>query len=132
MSNHQSLADQAAALADVAQDLSTQSTDLAVQVSQMMVTGGGAPFFVTGLTVFVLACFVGYYVVWRVTPALPMRVVPATPIARGLVPAPRAATVTPARKPKRATTVLPMPAVLATRPAMRPEQDRSAATGITA
>ena len=28
------------------------------------------PFFVVGLTVFVLACFVGYYVVWRVTPAL--------------------------------------------------------------
>ena len=27
-------------------------------------------FFLTGLTVFVLACFVGYYVVWRVTPAL--------------------------------------------------------------
>jgi NAD(P) transhydrogenase subunit alpha len=31
---------------------------------------GGTPFFVTGFTVFVLACFVGYYVVWRVTPAL--------------------------------------------------------------
>lgn len=29
-----------------------------------------APFFILGLTVFVLACFVGYYVVWRVTPAL--------------------------------------------------------------
>lgn len=27
-------------------------------------------FLITGLTVFVLACFVGYYVVWRVTPAL--------------------------------------------------------------
>lgn len=27
-------------------------------------------FLVTGLTVFVLACFVGYYVVWKVTPAL--------------------------------------------------------------
>lgn len=26
--------------------------------------------FVMGLTVFVLACFVGYFVVWRVTPAL--------------------------------------------------------------
>ena len=26
--------------------------------------------FVSFLTVFVLACFVGYYVVWRVTPAL--------------------------------------------------------------
>lgn len=31
---------------------------------------GEMPFFVVGLTVFVLACFVGYYVVWRVTPAL--------------------------------------------------------------
>jgi len=30
----------------------------------------GQPFLVTGLTVFILACFVGYYVVWRVTPAL--------------------------------------------------------------
>ncbi|AIK95962.1 NAD(P) transhydrogenase subunit alpha [Candidatus Paracaedibacter acanthamoebae] len=26
--------------------------------------------FVIGLTVFILACFVGYYVVWKVTPAL--------------------------------------------------------------
>lgn len=32
--------------------------------------GGGDPYIVTGLTVFVLACIVGYYVVWRVTPAL--------------------------------------------------------------
>jgi NAD(P) transhydrogenase subunit alpha len=30
----------------------------------------GPPFFIVGLTIFVLACFVGYYVVWRVTPAL--------------------------------------------------------------
>lgn len=27
-------------------------------------------FLISGLTVFVLACFVGYHVVWRVTPAL--------------------------------------------------------------
>ncbi|PZQ48676.1 MAG: NAD synthetase [Micavibrio aeruginosavorus] len=27
-------------------------------------------FFMSGLTVFALSCFVGYYVVWRVTPAL--------------------------------------------------------------
>ena len=27
-------------------------------------------FFLNGLTVFILACFIGYYVVWRVTPAL--------------------------------------------------------------
>ena len=31
---------------------------------------GGQDFLTVGLTVFVLACFVGYYVVWRVTPAL--------------------------------------------------------------
>jgi NAD(P) transhydrogenase subunit alpha len=31
---------------------------------------GESDFLITGLTVFVLACFVGYYVVWRVTPAL--------------------------------------------------------------
>jgi|SRR3990172_2703110 len=49
MTDNQQLIEQAAAVADAA---------------------GGASFFVTGLTVFVLACFVGYYVVWRVTPAL--------------------------------------------------------------
>ena len=32
--------------------------------------GHGADALTLGLTVFVLACFVGYYVVWRVTPAL--------------------------------------------------------------
>ncbi len=32
-------------------------------------TVGHAPF-IFGFTVFVLACFVGYHVVWRVTPAL--------------------------------------------------------------
>ena len=32
--------------------------------------GHSEPFIITGLTVFVLACIVGYYVVWRVTPAL--------------------------------------------------------------
>jgi NAD(P) transhydrogenase subunit alpha len=32
-------------------------------------TAGVSPFMV-GLTVFILACFVGYYVVWKVTPAL--------------------------------------------------------------
>lgn len=31
---------------------------------------GGVDPFLFGLTVLVLACFVGYYVVWRVTPAL--------------------------------------------------------------
>lgn len=54
--------------------LSTLAGDLARQVQDLPLYQG-APvvehgFFITGLTVFVLACFVGYYVVWRVTPAL--------------------------------------------------------------
>ena len=47
--------------------LSGQAQELATQIGA---SGGGHDFFLTGLTVFVLACFVGYYVVWRVTPAL--------------------------------------------------------------
>ncbi len=51
------------------------SYDVAEQVAAIMPAAGEtamhAPsFFVVGLTVFVLACFVGYHVVWRVTPAL--------------------------------------------------------------
>src|SRR4051794_27740594 len=67
-----------AALSQRATDLANQSDrvtrgldDLAVQLGQMTphaAAGGGD--FVFHLTVFVLACFVGYYVVWRVTPAL--------------------------------------------------------------
>lgn len=54
------LSDAAASLAEQVQALATQSAE----------AGGGHGFFITGLTIFVLACFVGYYVVWRVTPAL--------------------------------------------------------------
>ncbi|QJE71955.1 NAD(P) transhydrogenase subunit alpha [Aerophototrophica crusticola] len=60
------LATQAQSLADKAADLAQQATSLAVHAD----AAGGVPFIVTGLTIFVLACFVGYYVVWKVTPAL--------------------------------------------------------------
>lgn len=54
-------------LAEFAKSLAAQAQALTANASG---AGGGHGFFVTGLTVFVLACFVGYYVVWRVTPAL--------------------------------------------------------------
>jgi len=60
-------------LADRQQQLSEFARSLAAQAQEMTANGAVvAPhdFFITGLTVFVLACFVGYYVVWRVTPAL--------------------------------------------------------------
>jgi len=64
--NAVNLANQAKALADQAATIALQAGSVAAH----SVDGPGAGFLVTGLTVFVLACFVGYYVVWRVTPAL--------------------------------------------------------------
>lgn len=67
-----SLTEQATDLANQAIELSNQAASLAVKASEPVVTIAtqGDSFFLSGLTVFVLACFVGYYVVWRVTPAL--------------------------------------------------------------
>jgi NAD(P) transhydrogenase subunit alpha len=69
------LAGEAAKLASQAQELATNLKAVAQQVTDMLAQGtaglpdGHMPF-VSLLTIFALACFVGYYVVWRVTPAL--------------------------------------------------------------
>jgi NAD(P) transhydrogenase subunit alpha len=67
------LSQRAGELAGTARGLSQNLDQLAQQISQAAATQaaahGGSPF-VFELTVFALACFVGYYVVWRVTPAL--------------------------------------------------------------
>ena len=71
--NTRSLTDSAAELANRLQELSDKAATLAVQTSEVIAEQGAVhatPFVITGLTVFVLACFVGYHVVWRVTPAL--------------------------------------------------------------
>ena len=60
------LAEKAAKLAD---SLASSATD-AANTATVAVQGTGVSPTVLGLTVFVLACFVGYYVVWKVTPAL--------------------------------------------------------------
>ena len=67
------LADHASQLATSANKLAEQAARLANEATQLVVQPGGHPGLdpaVVGLTVFVLACFVGYYVVWKVTPAL--------------------------------------------------------------
>jgi NAD(P) transhydrogenase subunit alpha len=66
------LANEADNLSAIAQQLSEQANKLAMDVtSYNFASGSGHESFVMmGLTIFVLACFVGYYVVWRVTPAL--------------------------------------------------------------
>ena len=51
-----------------AQQIADQANDLALAVAET--SGGHSDFLIFGITVLVLACFVGYYVVWSVTPAL--------------------------------------------------------------
>lgn len=68
-----SLVQKAIDLANSAQQLAAQAGQIAQEASSASAQAAGeqghTPF-VFGFTVFVLACFVGYYVVWRVTPAL--------------------------------------------------------------
>ncbi|NNE82813.1 MAG: NAD(P) transhydrogenase subunit alpha, partial [Alphaproteobacteria bacterium] len=66
------LADKAAQLATEAQGVAEQAASLAQDATTLAAAathGAGDPF-VFLFTVFVLAVFVGYYVVWSVTPAL--------------------------------------------------------------
>jgi NAD(P) transhydrogenase subunit alpha len=67
------LTENAADLANEAMALAEKAASIAVDASQMAsqtLSTHGDGFLISGITVFVLACFVGYYVVWRVTPAL--------------------------------------------------------------
>jgi len=72
MADPASLADRASELADQASALARNLDLLTHQLTTAQTTPAvaGGPSFVFELTVFVLAVFVGYYVVWRVTPAL--------------------------------------------------------------
>jgi NAD(P) transhydrogenase subunit alpha len=66
------IVDQAAKLANEAAELAAQAAQLAGNATQIVVAQ--APVaeadFLGLFTIFVLACFVGFYVVWSVTPAL--------------------------------------------------------------
>ncbi len=65
------VAGHAARLAEEAARLAASAGKLAAETAQLSgaASGGGDPFLAL-FTVFVLACFVGFYVVWSVTPAL--------------------------------------------------------------
>lgn len=70
--NH-TLTQNAADIANQAKALADQAAQMALDASNYVAEAANTHadyFFMSGLSVFVLACFVGYYVVWRVTPAL--------------------------------------------------------------
>ncbi|MBT6093385.1 MAG: NAD(P) transhydrogenase subunit alpha [Rhodospirillaceae bacterium] len=65
--------DQASKVATSAAKLLEEAEKLANQTTQLVDAAGGAAAgmdFLSLFTIFVMACFVGFYVVWSVTPAL--------------------------------------------------------------
>jgi NAD(P) transhydrogenase subunit alpha len=71
--NPTQLADAAARLADQANELALQARQMATGVpvpAPLQATAEAVEPFVFLLAIFLMACFVGYYVVWNVTPAL--------------------------------------------------------------
>ncbi len=66
------LQDQSSQLATMAAKLLEEAENLANQTTQLVDVGSVASNmdFLSLFTIFVLACFVGFYVVWSVTPAL--------------------------------------------------------------
>lgn len=75
------------ALTHKAELLAQQATELAEELNaaQLQLQTSGVDPFVFGITVFVLACFVGYYVVWRVTPALHTPLMAVTNAISGII-----------------------------------------------
>jgi NAD(P) transhydrogenase subunit alpha len=66
--NPNQLADEAARLAENALELANHAQNMAMGVSQTVAPEVNP--FIFLLAIFLMACFVGYYVVWNVTPAL--------------------------------------------------------------
>lgn len=66
----QATADSALALAEAARALTSEAAPVAEAAGHAAAAATGVDPFVFRLAIFVLAIFIGYYVVWSVTPAL--------------------------------------------------------------
>jgi len=75
-------------LSEKARNLTEQAAELAKETEALQAKLNHAATldpFVFGLFVFVLACFVGYYVVWKVTPALHTPLMAVTNAISGII-----------------------------------------------
>jgi NAD(P) transhydrogenase subunit alpha len=81
MSDLSSIKDKVDQLLETATDLSQETVALQAQLEQHHTVDP----FIFALTVFVLACFVGYYVVWKVTPALHTPLMAVTNAISGII-----------------------------------------------
>lgn len=66
------ITEQTTKILNASRELTNEAKQLETMARQLVDQSGSVHLdpFVIGLTVFALACFVGYYVVWKVTPAL--------------------------------------------------------------
>lgn len=83
MSNLPIIVQQASDIAVQSQNLSDKLKDFAMV--EQVVQGGGVDSFVFATAIFILACFVGYYVVWKVTPALHTPLMSVTNAISGVI-----------------------------------------------
>ena len=81
MTDFSTINEQAGELAEKATALQAQTQAL----QQQLAHGHMVDPFIFGITVFVLACWVGYYVVWRVTPALHTPLMSVTNAISGII-----------------------------------------------
>lgn len=74
-------------LRELSEQLNEVSAELAAKTAELEAQGhaAGVDPFMFSLFVFVLACFVGYYVVWKVTPALHTPLMAVTNAISGII-----------------------------------------------
>lgn len=80
MSDISAIKEKLAEQAETSNELLSQIAELESQLGH-----GAVDPFIFGITVFVLACFVGYYVVWKVTPALHTPLMAVTNAISGII-----------------------------------------------
>jgi NAD(P) transhydrogenase subunit alpha len=64
---------------------SSQLVEKVAELSHQAAHSAGVDWLIFGFTVFILACFVGYFVVWKVTPALHTPLMAVTNAISGVV-----------------------------------------------
>ena len=73
---------------DLTQEITNKSDELVAKITQLsyqVANSGGVSPFIFGFSIFILACFVGYFVVWRVTPALHTPLMSVTNAISGVI-----------------------------------------------
>ena len=73
---------------NLTQEITSKSDELVLKITELsyeMANSGGVSPLIFGFSIFVLACFVGYFVVWKVTPALHTPLMSVTNAISGVI-----------------------------------------------